>query len=80
MHIAAENNWDEATSLLLKEGADPHLRDHRNRLPQDLAKEESYTLELIMKAANLRPASAPNRDYDDNLKIISGDNFPGSHP
>ncbi len=48
LHIAAENNWDKVTSLLLKKGADPHLRDHRNRLPQDLAKKGSYTQKLII--------------------------------
>ena len=67
MHITAENNWDEGTSLLLKVEADPHFRDHRNRLPQDLAKKGSYTLELIMKAANIRKKPSPNRDYGDDF-------------
>lgn len=66
LHISAENNWVKATSLLLKEGADPHLRDHRNRLPLDLAKKGSYTHELIMKAANLRPNPSPDWDYDND--------------
>ncbi len=70
LHIAAENNWDGVTQLLLNNGTNPQIRDNRIRLPLDLAKKGSYTHDLLNEITdpNHSPSNTKNSvNYDNDF-------------
>ena len=70
LHIAAENNWDRVTQLLLNNGTNPQIRDNRIRLPLDLAKKGSYTHDLLNEITdpNHSPSNTKNSvNYDNDF-------------
>jgi len=64
LHLSAQNDWVEITQLLLDKGADPQIRDHRNRLPLEMTKEGSETYDMIYQATHVAPTPAPH-ELDD---------------
>ncbi len=59
LHLSAQNDWVEITQLLLDEGADPQIRDHRNRLPLEMTQEGSETYDMIYQATHVPPTPEP---------------------
>jgi len=61
LHLSAQNDWVEITQLLLDEGADPQIRDHRNRRPLEMTQEGSETYDMIYQATHVPPTPEPPR-------------------
>jgi len=59
LHLSAQNDWVEITQLLLDEGADPQIRDHRNRRPLEMTQEGSETYDMIYQATHVPPTPEP---------------------
>jgi ankyrin repeat protein len=56
LHNACSREWVEAVALLLEQGADPEVRNHKGRLPEDLLSVSSphcATLLNLLDAARL---------------------------
>jgi len=64
LHLSAQNDWVEITQLLLDEGADPQIRDHRNRLPLEMTQEGSETYDMIYQATHVAPPPEPPEPDD----------------
>jgi len=59
LHLSAQNDWVEITQMLLDEGADPQIRDHRNRRPLEMTQEGSETYDMIYQATHVPPTPEP---------------------
>jgi len=64
LHLSAQNDWVEITQLLLDKGADPQIRDHRNRLPLEMTQEGSETYDMIYQATHVSPPPEPPEPDD----------------
>ncbi len=51
LHIATENNWEEVASVLLRNGADPELRDSRGNRPLEVARKDSICRQALLKVS-----------------------------
>lgn len=69
LHLSAQNDWVEITQLLLDKGADPQIRDHRNRRPLEMTQEGSETYDMIYQATHVPPPpEPPEPDYGDDYE------------
>ncbi len=55
LHIAAENNWDRVVAVLLQEGANPEIRDHKDNRPLELAREGSVSHLKLARVSDYEP-------------------------
>ena len=60
LHFAAEAGSNQITEWLISIGKNLNARDHRNRTPLDLAKEDKYCIGPIKAAKNKPPTSSAN--------------------
>jgi len=62
LHFAAEAGSNQITEWLISIGQNLNARDHRNRTPLDLAKEDKYCIGPIKAAKNEPPTSSANTE------------------